>query len=230
MTRAPDHNSRPRQFLIGLGCFGILLVGLLLGRTFSSPSPPTNRAAAPASAGAARLVDGVPVGFPPTAQGAAQAVASYQRAFASPALMRPGVLRSRIEVVATPDYAATMLEVNTPGTRRLAAGPVGAGVRDGVKTLYASVPIGYRIESFHPGRARILTWGFTLLGNASSVEPAAYFGATHTEVVWMDDRWRIAETRGGFGPTPRLATPPGPLGGYRVIELARQLRSYELAP
>jgi hypothetical protein len=162
--------------------------------------------------------------------GAAQAVAAYQRAFASPAILRPGVLRSRIDVVATPDYAATMLEVNSPGTRRLAAGPVGVGVRDGVQTLYASVPIGYRVESYRPGRAGILTWGFTLLGNTSSVEPAAYFGMTRTQVVWMDGRWRIAETRGGFGPTPKLATPPGPLGGFRVVELARQLRSYELAP
>jgi hypothetical protein len=107
---------------------------------------------------------------------------------------------------------------------------VGKGVRSGVQTLYASVPIGYRVESFESGRARVLTWGFTLLGNASSVEPAAYFGVTQTEVVWMDERWRIAETRGGFGPTPKLATPPGPLGGYRVMDLARHLRSYELAP
>lgn len=230
MRRAPDQSERSRRVFVGLGCLGILLVGLLLGRAFSSSSPPSDRAAAPASAGAARSLNGVPVGFPPTALGAAQAVASYQRAFASPALMRPGVLRSRIAVVATPDYAATMLDVNSPGTRRLAAGPVGAGVQKGVRTLYASVPIGYRVESFQLGRARILTWGFTLLGNASSVEPAAYFGVTRTQVVWMDGRWRIAETRGGFGPTPRLATPPGPLGGYRVINLARQLRSYELAP
>ena len=62
------------------------------------------------------------------------------------------------------------------------------------------------------------------------MEPAAYFGLTHTELVWTEGRWRIAETRGGFGPTPRLATKPGPLGGYAVIDLARGLESYELAP
>lgn len=228
MSRRARDTAGPAGRRLLLSSLAALLLGLLLGHVLS-PSP-TDRAAAPASAAAARSIAGVPVGFPRTVAGAAGAVAAYQRAFATPAVLRASVLRSRIGVVATPDYAQTMLEVNSPGARRLAAGPLGVGVREGVQTLFASVPIGYRVESFQPGRAQILTWGFCLLGNASSVEPAAYFGITHTEVVWMDGRWRIAETRGGFGPTPRLATPPGPLGGYRVIDLARQLRSYELAP
>jgi hypothetical protein len=212
-----------------LACIATLLVGFLLGHALS-PTPGGDRAATPAKAGAARSLAGVAVSFPDSPAGAAQAVATYQRAFASPAILREGVLRSRIEAVATPDYAATMLAANSPGAARLAAGPIGVGVRRGVQTLYSAIPIGYRVESFAPDRARVLTWGFTLLGNASSVEPAAYFGLTHTELVWTDGRWRIAETRGGFGPTPKLATKPGPLGAYGVIDLARGLESYELAP
>ena len=211
-----------------LWCLAALLLGLLLGRSLS-PSPPTDRAAAPA-AGVARSAAGVPVGFPHTSAGAARAVAAYQQAFAGPAILRPGVLRKRIEAVAMPDYAEAMLAANSPGAQRLAAGPLGQGLRRGVRTLYEAVPVGYKLESYTPGRARVLTWGFTLLGNASSLAPAAYFGLTHTEVVWDEGRWRIAETRAGFGPTPRLATKPGPLGGYGVIDMARELRSYALAP
>ena len=40
-------------------------------------------------------------------------------------------------------------------------------------------------------------------------------------LVWIEGRWRIAETRGGFGPTPKLATQPGPLGPYRVLDTDR---------
>lgn len=219
--------SPSRRLVIG-ACLVTLLVGLLLGRS-TAPST-SGSAAAPAAAGAARTLAGVPVFFPRTPLGAARAVAAYQRAFATRAILRPGVLRSRIEVVATSDYAATMLRANSPGAQRLAAGPVGEGVRQGVKTVYAAVPIGYRVESFSPRRAQVLTWGFTLLGNASSVEPAAYFGLTRTDLLWLDGRWRISATHGGFGPTPKLATPPGPLGAYRVIDLAGHLQSYELAP
>ena len=217
---------RRRHLLIA--CLVTLIIGVLLGRSLSPAGG--DRAAAPAKAGAARSIAGVPVAFPNTAEGAAEAVAAYQRAFASPAILRPGVMRARIEAVATPDYVETMLATNSPGAARLAAGPIGVGVRRGVQTLYAAVPVGYRVEFFQANRARVLTWGFTLLGNGSSVEPAAYFGLTHTQLVWVEDRWRIAETRGGFGPTPRLVTEPGPLGGYEVIDLAQGLESYELAP
>jgi hypothetical protein len=227
--RSATEGSAPRRRGLLLACAATLFVGFLLGHALS-PTPGGDRAATPAKAGAARSLAGVPVSFPDSPRGAAQAVATYQRAFASPAILRAGVLRSRIEAVATPEYAATMLAANSPGAERLAAGPIGAGVRRGVQTLYSAITIGYRVESFAPDRARVLTWGFTLLGNASSVEPAAYFGLTHTELVWMEGRWRIAETRGGFGPTPKLATKPGALGAYGVIDLARGLESYELAP
>lgn len=206
-----------------------LLLGTLIGRATAPPSGGA-RAATPANAGAARTRAGVPIGFPRTRLGAAQAVAAYEQSFASPAILEPGVLRRRIEAVAMPDYVAQMLAANSAGERRIAAGPIGQGLSSGLQTLYSAVPIGYRIESFSPTRARVLTWGFTLLGNASSVAPSAYFGLTHTELVWSNAQWKIAETRGGFGPTPKLGTPPGPLGGYGVLGVASQLRSYELSP
>lgn len=221
---AGRHTVLPR-LLIGLA---VLVLGFLLGRA-SAPSPSV-RATTPAPAGVAWTLAGIPLAFPHTPEGAAQAVAAYQRAFATPAILRPDVLRRRIEVVAAPDYAETMLAANSPGQQRIASGPIGEGVARGLRTLYASVPIGYRVESYSPARTRILTWGFTLLGNASAVEPAAYFGLTHTTLTWTEGVWKIAETRAGFGPTPKLATPPGPLGGYDVIGLAARLRSYELAP
>lgn len=210
----------------------VVASALLLGWVIGNLSAPTPRLAAPPppTPGASRMRAGVPVDFAHSPAGAAAAVAAYQRAFASPDILRPGVMRERIEAVATPDYAAQMLAANSPGRERIAAGPIGKGLASGLQTLYSAVPIGYEVESFTPQRARILTWGFTLLGNASAVEPAAYFGLAHTELLWSEGSWRIAETRAGFGPTPRLATPPGPLGGYDVIDLATHLKDYELAP
>ncbi len=204
------------------------LLGLALGRA-TAPSAAA-REATPTHDGALGTRAGVPVGFSRSPAGAAAAVAAYQRAFASPAILDPVVLRRRIEAIATPGYVATMLEANSLGRQRIAAGPIGRGLASGLQTLYAAIPIGYRIESFSARRARVLTWGFTLIGNAATAEPAAYFGLAHTELVWTEDGWRIAETRAGFGPTPRLATSPGPLGSYDVMSLARRLRSYELAP
>ncbi len=208
-----------------------LAVGVVCGRA-TAPSPPAPtavRATAPSPTGA-RTAAGVPVSFPQTPAGAAAAIAAYQQSFAAPAILRPGVLRARVRALATPDYAAAMLAANGPGARRIAAGPIGVGIAHGLSTLYAAVPIGYRVLRYEPGRAEVETWGFTLLGNAGSVQPAAYFGTSRSELLWTGGRWRIAATRAGFGPTPRLATKPGALGGYDVLRLARSLRSYALAP
>ena len=207
-----------------------LAVGILLGRASApDPSPtPTAVLAPTTSPDGARTAAGIPVSFPETAEGAAGAAAAYQQSFASPAILRPGVLRRRVKAVATPDYAAKMLLANTPGVARLAAGPVGVGIRHGLRTIYSAVPIGYRVVSFEPGRAEVETWGLTLLGNAGSIEPAAYFGTSRTELTWDEGRWRIAATEASFGPTPRLATASP--GGYEVLNLIDGLQGYVLAP
>jgi hypothetical protein len=208
-----------------------LVVGALIGRaTYPSPPAPTPVRAPAISPGGARTAAGVPVSFPETPAGAAAAVAAYERAFAGPQVLLPGVLRKRVEALATPDFAGTMLAVNGPGLERLADGPLGVGLAHGLRTLYAAVPIGWRILGWEPGRAEVETWGLSLLGNAGSVEPAAWFGLSRTELTWLGGRWRIAAIESSFGPTPRLATSAGPLGPYRVLDLARSLHAYALAP
>jgi hypothetical protein len=204
------------------------LVGLLLGGGSGGARGRSDQAGA--SVGPASWRDGVPVGFTHSPAGAAQAVASYERAFADPSVLDVGALRRRIDVVATPDFAPTMLAANAAGTRRIAGGPIGIGLGEGIATIFAAVPIGYRIEAYSPQRAKVLTWGFTLLGNASAVEPAAYFGLTWTELAWSGGDWKIAGSRGGFGPTPKLLTPRHPLEGFDVLKLARELRSYGTTP
>lgn len=222
--RIPRLARRAVPFLVAL------VLGVAIGRATapSSTSPVVDTPAAGPSE--TRTEAGVPVGYPETPAGAAAAAAGYQRAFAEPSVLRAGVLRARVEAVATPDYAATMLEANGPGAERLARGPIGVGIGQGLRTLYAAVPIGYKVLSFGPGRAEVETWGLTLLGNAGSVQPAAYFGLSHTELAWVGGRWRISSIESGFGPTPRLATRPGPLGSYDVLELARSLHGYAPAP
>jgi hypothetical protein len=198
-----------------------LLLGLAVGQAGGGQSPE--------AAGTPRSLAGVEVGFADSPDGAAKAVAAYQSAFATPEILRPGALKRRVQVVATPAYAARMLAANSPGEQRIAAGPIGVGVRAELQTLYASVPVGYRVQSYSPGRARVLTWGFTLLGNADSVEPEAYFGLAKTELVW-EGHWRIAAVHSGFGPTPQIETGRSEVGGYDLIALARGLKSYAGAP
>lgn len=208
-----------------------VVLGVFLGRA-SAPSEPTPSAspkAAP-SPGPTRKSAGVGVGFSRTREGAALAAGSYQQAFADKAMLRPGELRRRIAAVATPHFAAVMLEANEPGTARLAQGAFGEGIRTGVQSVYLGVPVSYRLLAYSPTRAVVQTWGFTLLGNVSSVEPEAFFGLARTVLVWSEGDWKIADTRASFGPTPRLASPRPGGEGLGLVELAEELRRYGVAP
>jgi hypothetical protein len=207
-----------------------LVLGLALGRLSAhgdgSPAP-----LLPDSPGPTRSVSGgVGVGFARTRAGAVAANANYQEAFADAEILRPGELRRRIEAVTTPEYAPTMIARNEPGTRRLAAGPIGAGLREKVATAYFGTPVLYRVVSYSPRRAVLRTWGFTVVGNSTVVEPGAYFGTSLTELVWFHDDWKIAQTRASFGPTPRLLTPRDGGEGFKLVDLLKGMRRYAVAP
>lgn len=216
------------RWRVAFGTLLLLLAGGLLGR-WSTPAPPPAHSSPPLP----RLTQkwaGMRGGFDRTREGAALAAGSYQRAFADPGILNPSELRQRIEAVATPTFARVMIAANEPGTARLREGAFGDGIRAGVPSVFIGVPVGYRVLSFTPDRAVIRTWGFTLLGNTTSVEPSAYFGLSRTVLIWQEGNWKIAHTRGSFGPTPRLATPRPGGEGLGLVELTQELRRYGLAP
>lgn len=224
----PDSKgSRKMRWILVAGALVLAVLAFAAGR-ISAPTeeaksnPPLN---VPADADAE-----INTKYAHSPSGAVLAAGAYQRAFADPSVLKPGVMESRIKAVATPEYAPRMIEANTPGTDRLMKEPVGIGVRAGVPTAYFAVPVVYHLISYTPERARIQSWGFTILGNASTVEPAAYFGTATTELVWTGGRWKIASTQGAFGPTPDTRTPPEGAEGFDLQDLAGDFKPYGLAP
>lgn len=216
------------KLLIGIAV--AVVVGVLIGRASApSPHPSAPKAALP-SPGPTRESAGVKVGFARTREGAVLAAGAYQQAFAEEAILSPRELRRRVAVAATPRFAPVMVEANEPGAARLRQGAFGQGLRDEIPSAYLGVPVSYRLLSYTPERAVVQTWGFTLLGNVTSVEPMAFFGLARTVLVWMDGDWKIAHTRASFGPTPRLASPRPGGEGLGLIELTEELSLYGVAP
>ena len=218
-----DGHTRSRVALF-IGAAVLLVLAFVIGRL---SAPDDEKSSLPAT-----VVPGAELetAFPQSKEGAIVAAAAYQRVFANPAILRPGQLQKRVEAVATPDYADRMLEANKPGTDRLIAGPVGEGVQQGVPTVYVGVPIAYRVLSYTPDRARVQNWGFTMVGNVSSVEPVAYFGTSTVELVWQGGQWKIASSKGAFGPTPRTKTPEQGAEGFTLQDLADDFGLYGIAP
>ena len=215
---------------LAVGIVAAVLFGFLVGRISAPASSSSVSVEASPSPGPTSESVGVGVGFSRTRKGAAVAAASYQQAFADKAILRPGELRRRIEVVASPSYVPAMLEANRPGTERLRSSGFGEAVRAQVTSAFFGVPVAYRVLSFSPSRAVVQTWGFTLLGNLTSVEPTAFFGLARTVLTWEGGDWKIADTRASFGPTPRLASARPGGEGLGLVELTKELRRYGVAP
>jgi hypothetical protein len=211
-----------------LAIAAVLLIGLLLGRLTAPDSSPAPH---PDPPGPTSLKSGgVGTDYAHSREGAIAAAAGYQQAFADTAILHPAELRERVEAVATPAYAPQLLEANRPGARRLAEGTLGTGLAAKIPTAYFGVPVFYGLESYTPRRAVVGTWGFTVVGNATTAEPGAYFGTSRLVLVWAQGRWRIAATRAAFGPTPRLLTPRRGGEGFELVDLIEGMRPYASAP
>jgi hypothetical protein len=204
----------------------LLIAGFAVGRL----TAPTEETRDEAQAVAVDPGGELNTAFSHSRAGAALAMAAYQRALADPAILRPGGLEKRVEAIAVPGYVHTIVEALRPGDERMMAEPIGQGVQEGVPTVYFGVPVAYRIISYTPERARIQSWGFTMLGNVSTVEPAAYFGTGTEDLVWREGRWKIASTHGAFGPTPETRTPREGAEGFELQDLARDFHPYGIAP
>jgi hypothetical protein len=212
-----------------LALLAAVALGLLVGR-ISAPDSVPSPLGAESRDPTREEVGGLGAGYPHTREGAILAGAHYQQALADRSVLRPAELRRRIRAIATAEFAPVMLAANQPGAARLRRGELGQGLRAGVPSAFFGVPVAYRVLSYSPRGARIQSWGFTLIGNASSVEPRAYFGLSRMELVWIGGEWRVAETRASFGPTPRPATPRHGGEGFGLIDLVREMRPYAVGP
>jgi hypothetical protein len=206
------------------------VLGLGAGRLWApgdpSPSPPHPGYPGPTRQGSG----GVGVGYAHTRDGALAANAGYLQALADVGVLRRGELRRRVEALAVPSYVPAILAASEPGARRLMQGALGSGIEQEVPTAYFAVPISYRLLSYSPRRAVIQTWGFTVLGNATTAEPAAYFGTSRIVLAWAGGDWKIAASRAAFGPTPRLLTPREGGEGFGLVDLLERMERYGVAP
>jgi hypothetical protein len=132
--------------------------------------------------------------------------------------------------VATPRFAPQLIEALTPGQERLAAGPLGEGLAEGVPTLYFGAPLFYRVLSYSAHEAVISSWGLSVLGNLSTAEPGAYFGTSQMTLRWTEGDWKIADSRVRYGPTPRIDSARKRGEGFALVDLLKGMRPYATTP
>lgn len=227
---SPDRRRRGRAAAIAAAVLGALVVGVLAGR-LTAPDDTARPPAGPSvrEPGPTRSVDGVPVGYARTREGAAAALLNYGVVLSRLLLEPPAERRVALRVLGTPDFAATTERTLARAREAAEQGPLGPALRGEATAVYRGGPLGYRVTRFNPDEAVVDTWAFGLAATTSGLAPRMAFQTTTTTLVWRDGDWKLAASDSRPGPAPSV-DPDQHVSGRAFVEGVGQLRELRYAP
>jgi hypothetical protein len=199
----------------------------------TTPQAQAGEAAATSRVGPRQVVNGVPVGYQHSEQGAVAAAANYVRVLSSAMILDQAQRRAAIQAISAPESLARQQRAFDQAVALLSKGlGVGqAGARDGTVLLRA-VPVGWRLEAYTADRARVAIWVTSVLGALSGpqgVPVREAWGTTTVELRWVDGDWKLLKTTTTDGPVP-IADTATPTAASQLIPEARDFKEFTYAP
>lgn len=232
VASAPGDGGRRFSVAAVLVIVAALLLGVLIGR-LSAPDderPGTPRASGGDSrTGPTRSIDGVPVGYARTREGAVAALLNYgvvvSRLLLEPAAERQAALR----VLGTAEFAERTERQLARAREAAEQGPLGAALRGEATAVYRAGPLGYRVTRFSRGEAVVDTWAYGIVATTSGLEPRMTFQSTTSTLAWHDGDWKLAASDSRPGPAPRVDADEQ-ISGQAFIDGVGRLRELRYAP
>ncbi|MFE2727102.1 hypothetical protein [Kitasatospora sp. NPDC059327] len=227
----PPQNSpglfRGPILVISVVLLALILGAILVGRSShdsgSGPNRPTpsetassaaggsslTGASTPGQAALSRLVEGVPVGYSRTREGAIAAAVNYEIARSSPRYLTDSGTRERIlkTIMASDASAGQIKDDNEAGARFYSA--LGLTADTAGKLIARASPLGSQVVSYSPEVATVSVWmsGIVGLPTPNAPVPVSASWTTYTLVlVWRDGDWKASSISVTPGPTPLQST------------------------
>ncbi len=212
-----------------LAALVLIVVGVVIGWATDTGEDGDRGADATADVGPTETVNGVPVGYERSREGAVAAALNYATVLARPEFITDAGRRADIlEAVATPEAAQRYGREDYTG---LAQTPVYRATREGKPSVWQTTPLGYRVEGYTEDEARVFTWSMAIVG-AGRASPVATFGTGSRRLVWRDGDWKFAGDVGSTrsGPTPALAETASPTSTEQFRARLRALEGLRYVP
>jgi hypothetical protein len=191
-------------------------------------------AAATSRVGPQRVVDGVPVGYQRSEQGAVAAAANYAKVLSSELILDKASRRAAVAALAAPETVARQQRALDLAVAQLAKGlgTSGASPADGTVLLRA-VPVGWRLEEYSGNRATVAIWVTSVLGSlngpSGGVPVQEGWGTTTVQLRWARGDWKQLQSTNVPGPTP-IADAATPTAPSRLIPEAQDFKEFTYAP
>jgi hypothetical protein len=253
----------PTLLTMVLGAIVLFLGGLVVGRatmtrdpavtgapatTAAAATPPAptaaatpdstaaTRAAAAAGAGVGprRVTNGVGVGYAHSQQGAVAAAANYAKVLSSALILDTAQRRAAIDTLAAPEARARQQKTFDQAVASLRAGlGVTGPAADRAQVLLRATPVGWRVEQYGKGSARVAIWvtsvGGSLGGQAGTVPVREGWGTTTVSLRWVDGDWKQVASTTTDGPVPIADVAP-PTAAGELVTKANEFKEFTYAP
>jgi hypothetical protein len=192
-------------------------------------------AAAPATGvGPRRVTNGVGVGYAHSRQGAVAAAANYTRALSSALILDTARRRAAIDTLAAPEARARLQKSFDQAVASIRAGlGVSGSAGDGAQVLLRATPVGWRVEQYGDGTARVAIWmtsvGGSVGGSGGSAPVREGWGTTTVTLRWVDGDWKQVASTTTDGPVPIADVAP-PTAAGELVSKANEFKEFTYAP
>ena len=254
-------SGTPRLLTLVLLAIVLFLGGMVIGRASmtrndggaatatsapaaaATPSPtvaatPGTAAAAPAEGAATkvgprRFKAGVGVGYARSQQGAVAAAANYTSVLSSDLLLDTTRRRAAIDALAAPEAKARLQKTFDQAVVSLRQGlGVTGGADDGTQVLLRATPVGWRVEDYSDGAAKVAIWVTSVGGSIGGKVPAPIregWGTTTVTLRWAGGDWKQVESTTTDGPVPIADVAP-PTAAPELVDKANEFKEFTYAP
>ena len=198
MSGLPGTPRQSKRLLVAAGAVVLLMLGFFAGR-FTSPEPsltePDTKKSDAEGPGPTSELNGVPVGYAQTEEGAVAAATEFARIMTAASGEKPQYIAS-LQTLAAPQWRSTASKLAANGHEFFRN-------RYGSEGSATFSPLRYRVLDFSEEKARIDLWGvLTVSSGAAPLEESWLTGTL--DLVWVNNDWRVAAQSSEAGPTPRL--------------------------
>jgi hypothetical protein len=251
----------PTLLTMVLGAIVLFLGGLVVGRATMTgdqkgaatpattaaavaPATPTTAAspataapqaeAAPATGvGPRRVANGVGVGYAHTQQGAVAAAANYARALSSTLILDTARRRVAIDTLAAPEARARLQKTFDQAVASIRAGlGVTGSAGEDAQVLLRATPVGWRVEQYGKGTARVAIWVTSVggsVGGSGSAPVREGWGTTTVSLRWVGNDWKQVASTTTDGPVPIADVAP-PTAAGELVSKANEFKEFTYAP
>jgi hypothetical protein len=205
----------------------------------TTAASPGTAAAAPAEAapatgvGPRRVTNGVGVGYAHTQQGAVAAAANYTRALSSALILDTARRRAAIDTLAAPEARARLQKTFDQAVASIRAGlGVSGSAGDGAQVLLRATPVGWRVEQYGQGSARVAIWVTSVggsVGGSGSAPVREGWGTTTVSLRWVAGDWKQVASTTTDGPVPIADVAP-PTAAGELVSKANEFKEFTYAP